>query len=452
MAINASLGVVMTRKLSSISRRLDAYHLQVREGFTAELQKTIHGLRQEIRTRDQMVDHLKVSLADLDKRYDALHTKHVYLTESHTEHTNRCIDLQQQNRHLTNQAEQLRAECTTRAGNEKHLHETLIENVELKVYRMTCIQLQVQVPLLQAALATETTQKGDLQALIGDFTSTIRALTDANSDLSATNLRLPQLEETSRWFHHFLPNIDIAALTSAATVGHAQEVATYTLLTELFGDQFYSIEIVSDKNHRGDIRLQPQKEGPSVLVEVKTYIPSSKGIMRNGIKQHLIPSVQGRQKLIDDLDQNRVRGCLSGVMIVHRSHYIPTINLGDDDGTVVVDPDHPNIFYAYVSSIHLRKTILMAVLCAYSRWGRSEAARDYTGKIRDLTSLLTTKNEDMIHTMSGIGMYVKTFGTRHKTTTSTAATLGLHLRSLRDASSDAHVAVVTRKRGRRTQD
>jgi hypothetical protein len=217
------------------------------------------------------------------------------------------------------------------------------------------------LPWLEKELATKTKTIEDLRA--------------SNSTLETENARLctvlPPLTETARWFNHFLPNIDIHALTSLSQVGRAQEVATHSLLQTLFGEQFYAIDIVSDGGHQGDIRIQPEQDGPTVLVEVKTYLPTSKGVVRNGKRVHVVQSIRGRQKLIADLEQNRPHGCLAGVLVIHPDQHIPSIDMGDGN-SIIVDPEHPHLFYVKLSTLLLHRTILAAVLCAYTRWGAKQ--------------------------------------------------------------------------------
>lgn len=455
--IKSSIGVLYTRQLCKISDKLDKYHQQVREGFTLDLQQTIQELRQEkketakqfaqilgdrdrtLTTTRTTVERLHDTNTQLEKKYVALNSEWRHLTTAHTEITQRYTALSKEHQTVLETSRTLQHASVTMGAQMSTLEQTVsllrLESKELQSYQRTCIQLRAEIPWLKSAVEKANTENKAATTGYIRLQASYKTLRQESKQLTSDNLLLPQLLKTSRWFQHFLPNIDIQALTSIPKVGHAQEVATHALLQSLFADQFYAIEVVSDKGHRGDIRIQPEQNGPSVLVEVKTYLPTSKGVLRNGVKAHEVQTKGGRQKLIEDLDQNRAQGCLAGVMVIHETQFIPGIQMCTGE-SVVNDPEHPHIFYAYMSTKHLRKTILAAVCYAYTIQGRIQAENNFVGKIENLTSLLGKQNEDVIQAIAGASLHLKTFAKQHKTHTSEAAVLGISLRSLMEASGD----------------
>ena len=437
-SLQAPIDVLLTRQLSKLHLKIDRYHQHVQRGFQDDLRQTIRALyserRETLAGQEAALTWLRKELTDRDTMLVATHA------------TVRRLEI----------AEALHAATQQRAADLQERYTS--QTKELSRCHQTCVALQAQLPLVQQALATQTHVLDETTADRTRLQESQTSLLAANACLTKETAQLPALLETSRWFHHFLPNIDIRALTSLPTIGHAQEIATHSLLLALFRDQFYAIDVVSDKSHRTDLRIRPERDGPTVLVEVKTYLPTSKGVLRQGRQMHEVPSRRGRQKLIDDLAQNRLRGCLAGVMVVHHNQYIPNIDDGDGDGDgdgerLVVDPEHPHIFYARLSSKHLRKTIIAAVLYAYTIWGKNRASSDYEGRIQAMTTLLSAKNEDAITALAGIGRHVDIFGKKHKMRTSEAAALGINLRSTTEAVVDDKrankpAAVPRRKRTR----
>ena len=471
-ALHASLHVLLTGQLTKISTKIDRYHKLVHDGFTDELRQTIRVLqaerkdtndrydghmnrfRQEIMDRDQAlsdtrdtVKTLQKVILDLEKDSSTWNERWSCLNTLYIETKQRVVDLDLVNSTLVDRSRQLsddydtwQVQAKTLTDVEKKLSTT---TQELNMSQAACLELRAQIPWLQRTLSKQAKQSEDTDKHIAMLSTANTELLAENQRLLSENETIPSLLETARWFRHFLPSIDVTNLKSVPKVGHAQEIATHTLLQTMFGDQFYAINVVSNRGHRGDIHIQPEKGGPSIIVEVKTYLPSSKGTMRNGKIMHEVPSKMGRQKLIDDMNQNRLQGCLAAVMVVHENQYIPTIDFGDGN-TVIVDYEHPQIFYVHHSHKQLQKTIIAAVLYAYTIWGQNKACGDYEGQIQSLSALVNAKNEDAITTLAGIGHYVDTFGKQHKVRTSEAAAIGINLRSINEAR------VETRKKRQRT--
>ena len=439
-------------QLSAISTKIDRYHKLVRDGFTDELRRTIRALQVERKDTNDKYDRciaerdtaltgtvvkLQQVILELEKSNSTLQIQWSCLNDLYIETKQRVAQLDLANVALVNRAQQVSDDYKSLKVQTKTLtdvgEQLSTRTQELHMSQSACIELRAQVKTMSLqAKAYERLTSNNIELLA------------ENTRLQTEHVHIPQLQETARWFHHFLPSIDVTTLTSVPKVGHAQEVATHRLLQSMFGDQFHSIEVVSNRGHRGDIHIQPEKGGPSVLVEVKTYLPSSKGTMRNGHRMHEVPSKMGRQKLIDDLGQNRLQGCLAGVMIVHENQYIPTIDFGDGT-TIIVDHEHPHIFYVHHSRRQLQRTIIAAVLYAYTIWGRNKAAGDYEGQIQSLSTLINTKNEDAITTLAGIGHFVDEFGKAHKMRTSEAAVLGINLRSINEARVETRRSCLKRK-------
>jgi hypothetical protein len=485
---------VQTGFTEELRQTIDVLHIERRETINRH-DKTLTSLKKELTERDKTLDgantiirdleikggiHLetKQRLSDLEKRWTSqsqelktcieLTAQMPWLKQSLVAKTRALDELTVEQARLRMSHTSLKQELNER---EKVLSNsnTIIRDLEIKeaihmdtqhrlsaleqrcesqsdalnISKTKCMALSAQIPWLQKALtvadarAVAATQT--LEKLNAEHISLVTSVASLEADierLRIANDMLPKLQETSRWFHHFLPNLDIDALTSMPTIGRAQEIATHSLLKNIFGDQFYAIDLVSNERHSTDIRIQAEQSGPIVLVEVKTYIPNSKGTVRNGKKMHDVPSSSGRQKLIDDLGLHRLNGCLAGIMIVHKNQYIPNIPILSED-TIVVDPEHSHIFYAQHSSAHIRKTVIAAVLYAYAIWGKNRASEDYEGRIAGMTRLLTEKNRDAISALAGICIHVDKFGKQHKLRTSEAAAIGINLRSIKDAVADA---------------
>ena len=303
-------------QLSAISTKIDRYHKLVRDGFTDELRRTIRALQVErketndkydrcIAERTDTVGKLQQVILQLEKSNSTLQIQWSCLNDLYIETKQRVAHLDLANVALVNRAQQVSDDYKSLKVQTKTLtdvgEQLSTRTQELHMSQSACIELRAQVKTMSLqAKAYEDMERRNM-----NVTSNNIELLAENTRLQTENVHIPQLQETARWFHHFLPSIDVTTLTSVPKVRHAQEVATHRLLQSMFGDQFHSIEVVSNRGHRGDIHIQPEKGGPSVLVEVKTYLPSSKGTMRNGHRMHEVPSKMGRQKLIDDLGQSR---------------------------------------------------------------------------------------------------------------------------------------------------
>jgi hypothetical protein len=469
--LQSSISVLITGQLSKISAKIDRYHTEVKTGFTQELRQTIdvmhierretmirHDtalacLKQELRDREKTLSNTSIIIRNLEikegmhlvteQRLSDLELRWESQSQDLNSSRQNCLELQSQipflKQSLSDKAQAL-TEMTAEQARLRMSHISLKQ--ELTTSQQTCMALEAKLPCAEQALACATTLVKTMTQTVDKFKAEHQSLIASSASLKEdrdrlkiANDMLPKLQETSRWFHHFLPNIDIDELTSLPAIGHAQEIATHSLLKNIFGDQFYAIDLVSNERHSTDIRIQAEKSGPIVLVEVKTYIPSSKGIVRNGINIHQVPN-SGRQKLIDDLGHHRLNGCLAGIMILHKNQYVPNIPILNED-SIIVDPEHSHIFYAQHSSAHIRKTVVAAVLYAYAIWGKNRASDDYEGRIVSLTRLITAKNIDALTALSGIYRHVDEFGKQHKLRTSEAAAIGINLRSIKEAMADA---------------